>query len=330
LAGNLAFFARLERVAVSDYSKRTLRITNSQIALEVVPEFGGLLNRLDFTTAAGKVVSVVAGLAGRAQMMQNNQYRGVPLYPFPNRLDAGAYHHHGASYQLECNEAELNNNLHGFLYKLTPEVRALTEGDTASDIVLGYRYDGSLSGYPFAADIEQAYRLAADASLTMTYRVTNLHGDVVPVGLGWHPYFSLGCSADDLELQLPPVQRLLMNERMLPSGEVEPFEYFRDSRRIADWSFDDNFVLCDAGSITDVTTTIWNPQGPFGLQLSQVCGDRAYNYLQVFIPPDRKSIAIEPMTCGVNAFNTGAGLIELDPGAVLEVSCRVQLIERLP
>ena len=29
---------------------------------------------------------------------------------------------------------------------------------------------------------------------------------------------------------------------------------------------------------------------------------------------NRRSLAVEPMTCAPNAFNTGGGLIELEPG----------------
>jgi len=54
-------------------------------------------------------------------------------------------------------------------------------------------------------------------------------------------------------------------------------------------------------------------------------GYREYNYLQVFIPPDRMSIAIEPMTCNANAFNNKDGLITLSPGEVLTTVCGIEL-----
>ena len=47
--------------------------------------------------------------------------------------------------------------------------------------------------------------------------------------------------------------------------------------------------------------------------------DEAYPYLKVFTGdplPDvnRRSLAVEPMTCPPNAFRTGDGLIRLEPG----------------
>jgi len=35
--------------------------------------------------------------------------------------------------------------------------------------------------------------------------------------------------------------------------------------------------------------------------------------MQVYIPPERNSIAIEPVTCSTNAFNTKGSIIKLEP-----------------
>ncbi len=48
--------------------------------------------------------------------------------------------------------------------------------------------------------------------------------------------------------------------------------------------------------------------------------DEAYGWIQLFtgdtLPPGkaRAGLAVEPMTCGPDAFNTGAGLVILEPG----------------
>ena len=47
--------------------------------------------------------------------------------------------------------------------------------------------------------------------------------------------------------------------------------------------------------------------------------DEAFGYAQVFtledVTPGRHGVAIEPMTCPPDAFNSGEGLIVLEPGA---------------
>ncbi|KAA3635266.1 MAG: hypothetical protein DWQ02_10115, partial [Bacteroidetes bacterium] len=51
-----------------------------------------------------------------------------------------------------------------------------------------------------------------------------------------------------------------------------------------------------------------------GKKLIMDCGGD-FPYLQVYTPPHRNSIAIEPMTCPPDVYNNGVGLIELIPGA---------------
>ena len=48
--------------------------------------------------------------------------------------------------------------------------------------------------------------------------------------------------------------------------------------------------------------------------------DQAYDWVQVFSgdtlpePARRRGLAVEPMTCPPDAFNTGEGLVRLEPG----------------
>ncbi len=42
--------------------------------------------------------------------------------------------------------------------------------------------------------------------------------------------------------------------------------------------------------------------------------DKSMNFLQIYTPEKRRSIAIEPMSCLADAFNNKIGLITLKPG----------------
>ena len=56
----------------------------------------------------------------------------------------------------------------------------------------------------------------------------------------------------------------------------------------------------------------------------QETGPQKFNYMQVFMPPYGTSIALEPMTCNIDAFNNGDGLTNLAPGETLRAKAGVQ------
>jgi aldose 1-epimerase len=55
-----------------------------------------------------------------------------------------------------------------------------------------------------------------------------------------------------------------------------------------------------------------------------VWADESWPYVQLFsgdLPDiERRGFAVEPMTCPPNAFNTGEGLLRLEPGETFEGS----------
>ena len=74
------------------------------------------------------------------------------------------------------------------------------------------------------------------------------------------------------------------------------------------------------------TTELHDEEAGLTIQLWQETGENKYNYIQVFIPPDRSSIALEPATCNINAFNNLEGLITLKPEETYEAAYGVRLL----
>ena len=61
------------------------------------------------------------------------------------------------------------------------------------------------------------------------------------------------------------------------------------------------------------------------LVVGQQTGDGKLNYLVCYTPPRRDSVAIEPLTANVDAFNNGEGLAVLEPGGILSGTMWVRL-----
>ena len=310
--------------------------------LELIPEFGGTCNRLRLTAADGKPVDVVAGHRTRAEFETDKYYRGVVLYPYVNRLDKGQYCYRGQSFQFAVNEPERSNSLHGFLMHIEPHVIRLQEQEHNAEVTLCYSYDGHNPGYPFPADIILTYRLDHQAGMSLTFTVKNNHHDTVPLGIGWHPYFTLGQQVDSLKLQLPPAMKVAVNERRLPTGNKIAFPDFNDLTRIGSRQFDDCMALTQAAA-GKACTRLYSEVMKYGLEIwqdvavdcqgstKQYCKDgrAGFQYVHVFIPPDRASIAIEPVSCGINALNTDENLIYLAPAASVSASCGVRSLYSL-
>ena len=141
----------------------------------------------------------------------------------------------------------------------------------------------------------------------------NTGNHALPVGDGWHPYFTLGESVDNCQLYFPACERIEVNDKMIPTGKLEQYSEFSETTSLQGVDLDTGFKLLEEEGIAEVK--FHSPQQKITLKYWQETGKQKYNYLQIFTPPHRQSIAIEPMSCATDAFNNGWGLIVLEEGA---------------
>ena len=249
--------------------------------------------------------------------------RGQVLMPWPNRLEDGVYEFDGERYQLPLTEPETGNAIHG-LVRWVPW--SVVERDE-SRVALGYTLHPQ-PGYPFSLDLRVEYKLSG-AGLHVTSSATNVGPRACPYASGAHPYLTLGTSTvDSVVLRAPGRSVLHFDARGLPLG-VEPVdgtEYdFRTPKTIGTTKLDNAYtdLARDAAGLARVELS--QPEGPtVSLWL-----DETYPYLQLFTGDsqpsvDRRSIAVEPMTCAPNAFRTGEGLLVLEPGAATTSTWGIQ------
>ena len=99
---------------------------------------------------------------------------------------------------------------------------------------------GLIEAFPFPHRV--LYEAALEGStLSITTTVEANAGTPVPVAFGYHPYFRLpGTARGDWEVELPVRERLLLDRRMLPTGEREPVEIA--AGRLGERTFDDAFT----------------------------------------------------------------------------------------
>ncbi len=212
--------------------------------------------------------------------------RGQVLLPWPNRIEDGRYTFDGHDHQLPLTEVAAGNAIHGLVRW---GAWTVTEREPAR-VVLEHLLHPQ-PGYPFALELRIEYSLSDDG-LTVRTTATNAGAGACPFGSGMHPYFTVGTpEGTDYDFRRP---------RVLGATQLD--------NTFTDLEPDDEGVtrvqLRDEGSGVEVT--VW--------------ADEAYTHFQLFTGdplPDvnRRSLAVEPMSCPANAFRSGDGVVRLEPGA---------------
>ncbi|MGB7070759.1 MAG: hypothetical protein WBD22_14795 [Pyrinomonadaceae bacterium] len=280
-------------------------------SVSISAEFGGNINEL-ILSKGGRPHHIMDGFRSRREFAANNGYKGVKLLPFPNRIANGTYNFEGREYRLPINESELNHAHHGFFFRLQMVETSARACDEFAELALSNDYTGDRDGYPFAFRTQITYRLDGVDKFSATTEIVNTGASPMPLGDGWHPYFQIGESTDDLTIRLPRAKKIALDERMIPMESQPNDEPLRRSMPLRDINLDSLFALDDEDEMA--VTEIYHETENVTICVRQETGVGKYNFLCVYTPPHRRSIAVEPMTCAIDAFNNGRGLIVLQPG----------------
>jgi aldose 1-epimerase len=251
--------------------------------------------------------------------------RGKVLVPWPNRIRDGRYEFDGEEQQLPIDEVAKGNAIHGLARWAAWSVAEREPDRTLMGLTLHPR-----PGYPFSLAVEVEYLLSADG-LRVTTTATNIGARACPFGCGAHPYLTLGTeSIDRLTLQAPAATVLIPDERGIPvrAEPVEGTQFdFRRPRPIGATVLDHAFTDLERGADGPASVVLAANEHALELWL-----DAAYGYLMLFtgdVPSvRRRSLAVEPMTCPPNAFQTGEALVRLEPGATVSASWGLRPLSR--
>lgn len=232
--------------------------------------------------------------------------QGQQLLPWPNRIADGRYEFNGKTEQLPVNEIPRNTALHGLNAGRAWELVS-HDADTVVQRHTLFPERG-WSGV-LTATITHS---VSDDGLRVQVDVVNDGTTPLPYGYGVHPYFEFG-DLTDVELLLPFDKELDVDpDRLLPRAVVPTSAEFdfRAARPLGDVELDTAFTAPrDAHWAVEL-------RGPD--RALQVWADETLPWVQVYTTrPDRHAIAVEPMTCGPDAFNEGPthdGVIRLAPG----------------
>ena len=289
--------------------------------MDIIPESGAMVYQVGLLNDRGIIRNILeSDMDG--EIKKNPWFRGRVLFPFNDRIPGGKYSFKGMDYELPINDIDDNSSIHGLVYNKPFSITNINLNDDSGEISLSMCIDKTdYASYPFSVTLDITYKLSK-SGFSVNYSFQNRGVEPLPVALGWHPYFSLQENVDSLKLKAGGGQYVEVDESLNPTGDVLSVQGssldFRNSSLIGDKELDIAFNASSDGKIYLQNQTD---------QLEIEFDKELFPYVQLFIPPDRKSIAIEPITAATNAFNIdGIGLINLNPGQKRSGSVKISLI----
>ena len=318
---------------VGDFMRHTFKNTASGNSFSVVAEQGATLTDLTFMYN-GEPHHLIAGYDKADALIAYKGSRSAWLLPFPNRLKGGQYTFEGQTYQFPIHEDKngRQNTLHGFRKPRRFELLDSVTSESSASATFGYDYDGRESYYPFAFRVAITYTIGdTDRTLDIKIELENTGSGNMPIGLGWHPYFQFSNKnnptnvhdrIDKVGIQLPRVQRVAVDGHQIPTGALEDFDDYNTESVPGLREYDDCFKLVDTSE--GRAHTLFKYDTVY-MRLWQQTGEGGFNYLQMYTPEDRLSIAVEPMTCNINALQNGNGLIVLSAGQKHTLECGIDV-----
>lgn len=240
----------------------------------------------------------------------NTTYASSILFPFANRIKDGKYSFEESDYQLETNQKEEQNALHGFIYNKEFTVLSTETTNNNATIQLGYSETHKNIGFPFTYSMQITYIFTQD-SVSLALDIKNTSDKTFPFTLGWHPYFI----SEDLsksELHFDCEQKLIIGDRNITTGLTDVNE--KIVFNIENKQLDDCWVL-NSDKILFATPS-------YRLSFSS---DENDNFMQAYTPPRKNTIAIEPTTGVSDSFNNKIGLKTLKPNQKYKITWNIEI-----
>jgi len=251
-------------------------------------------------------------------------YAGKILAPWPNRIKDGKYSFNKKDYQLPVNEVSKNNSLHGLVANCHWEVILQDQ----SKVILQHLLNQP-DIYPGKLQLQVSYEII-EQGVEISVLSENVGDISAPYGVSIHTYLVAGALVknNELLLQLPTDQFLEVDaERLLPI-KLQPvtgtnFDFI-SLKKISDLFIDHAFKY---SSDYPRSISLLNAEG----QGAEVIFDEQSNWIQIHTADrdlqadSRMAVAIEPMTCPPDAFNSGIDLIVLEPGKKHEYKLKIKL-----
>lgn len=309
-----------EILKYNDGHADVVELKNSQTeeSVVVVPSLGGTVNQITLRDSEGLRETLKVD---EKHYSDNHSYRGRLLFPFNDRIPEAYYEWFGKEYQLDSNCPSDGSAIHGLIYDQEMTQVSEVADDNSAKLTLEIEIKpDQFAGYPFQVFFQVEYVLNEDG-FKMNFKIENTGKEVAPVALGWHPYFKIGDTLIDHDMYMNSNSYVAVDRDLIPTGDIPSVDDteldFRRGGPIEKLDLDHALT-----APMDQETVLKYEDRRVVIQQDT----KFFQYVQCYIPPNRQSIAIEPVSGATDSFNReDLGRTDLIPGEVIETWCSVSV-----
>jgi galactose mutarotase-like enzyme len=247
---------------------------------------------------------------------------GAILLPFPNRI-RGTLSSDGKTIQTNIGGKEVSlpanwhgknpgaqvHAMHGLIFASKFEDVKHQDGAASSD-VSAILHAGDFHGHwPSKTDVS-VHMTLSDQALDLAVTARNVGHELLPMAIGFHPYFDFP-SGDRRQgrLHIPADQRAPATnyDDVFPTGQIvpvkgTPFDFTNpQGTPLGDLFMDDAFTDLQRGSDGAAHIEIIDPKAHYGLRILALSPQ--IKAIQVYAPPDKSYVAVEPQFNLADPFN---------------------------
>ncbi len=226
----------------------------------------------------------------------NEKFLSSILFPYANRVNKGVFLFEKNTYNLPLNETTENHAIHGLIYDKKFKLVGYNLFDEYATIKFSLSETHTRIGLLFNYKIDLVYQIT-ETSLNLEVNVYNKGVKPFPFSLGWHPYF-YNSNEENGILKFKSNQKIEFNDKMIPST----FKTVETNELIINKNFDDCYKLKEG--------EVMYCNDNYKLLLTSTA---KVNYLQVFTPKNKNTVAIEFMTAPPDSFNNKVDINILEP-----------------
>lgn len=260
--------------------KSSLINHNSKLVLDL--KNGGQIEKLELETQSGKILSVISCFDSNKDFFLSGNFL---MFPWVNRLEKDTFQNKNHKTYLSPEKKDSNGFLiHGNFFKKTREIIDMKKNFVSIKPII-YQDNFPIFRENFFLD-----RNFCEFEIELL----NISNEEEIFAFGYHPYLTLNQKIDLLNFKTNLNQVIGLNTNLLPDFNLKIENPLSGKNSLNQLNLDNLFTSTDDEIYFSIENQI------LGVKIS--FEKKYYQFVQIYTPQDRLSIAVEPLSSTGNVF----------------------------